>query len=219
MPKKKKTGLHPGGLLPIRQPDPEIAPRRVFRTGRDYPQPTPRSLLKPLDKGRPIPKKPRRKLPPELRKRVEETTRGVRTRTPTKAEEARIKAINDQIAADQARRGVTTNPRVPKSVLSQLVGADLTGKRRGTDDAFMKKQQKMLEEFFRKNRKPRSVGRTARASGPGRRNRRAPVAQPVRAFQPSRGINAAQPYSYANGGLTKSTTELKTGLKKAKDSK
>jgi len=202
MPKKKKTGLHPGGLLPIRQPDPEIAPRRspsvaqpLARdmdkfTNRDYPQPTPRSLLKPLDKGRPIPKKPRRKLPPELRKRVEEITRGVRTRTPTKA-------LNDQIAAS------------PK--LSQLVGGDLTGKRRGTDDAFMKKQQKMLEEFFRKNRKPRSVGRTARAPGKGRRNRRAP--------QPLRGINVAQPYSYANGGLTKSTAELKTGLKKAKDSK
>lgn len=213
MPKKKKTGLHPGGLLPIRQPDPEIAPRRVSRTDR---QPTPRSLLKPLDKDRPIPKKPKRKLPPELRKRVEETTRGVRTRTPTKAEEARIKAINDQIAADQARRGVTTNPRVP---LSQLVGADLTGKRRGTDDAFMKKQQKMLEEFFRKNRKPRSVGRTARASGPGRRNRRAPVAQPVRAFQPFDFDFSKRGYSYSNGGLTKSTAELKTGLKKAKDSK
>ena len=173
MPKKKKTGLHPGGLLPKIQP--AVMPRRSPPVAK--PPAKNRNTLISADSVSPIMDQFNKRSKTAL----DEFNRNVRTRQPT----------------------VGTTKATPSPSVSRP---------RGTDDAFMKKQQKMLEEFFRKNRKPRSVGRTARASGPGRRNRRAmPFRQPT--FQPFRN------YTYSDGGLTKSTTELNTGLKKAKDSK
>ena len=170
MPKKKRKGLHPGGLLP------KIQPAVMPRGGP--------SVAQPLAKDRntfsvsPI---------------MDQFNKNIRTRQP----KVRPGSVGDQATYKPPQR-TAPSPSVSRP--------------RGTDDAFMKKQENMLAEFFRKNRQPKSVGRSARASGPGRRNRRAmSPRQPT--FQPFRN------YSYSNGGLTKSTTELSTGLKKAKDSK
>lgn len=199
MPKKKRKGLHPGGLLP-RGLIPKIQPAVMPRGGPGGPMGPSTSVAQPPAKNRNT-----RSVSPIMdrlnKKSLDEFNKNIRTRK-TKV---RPGSVGDQ--------ATLTNYKPPQ----RTAPSPSVSRPRGTDDAFMKKQEKRLAEFFRKNRQPKSVGRTARASGPGRRNRRAPVAQPVRAFQPF--DFSRRGYSYSNGGLTKSTAELKTGLKKAKDSK
>ena len=172
MPKKKKTGLHPGGSVP-----PSATSVIMDRLNR-----------KSLD---------------EFNKRI---------RTPGK----QVKRPPSRRNVDPKRR-TTYRPPQPRSPqptggITRATVRDPQSLDVAFADAQRKAMEKRLREFFNKNRKPRSVGRTARASGPGRRNRRAmPFRQPT--FQPFRN------YTYSGGGLTKSTTELSTGLKKAKDSK
>ena len=194
MPKKKRKGLHPGGLLP-RGLVPKIQPAVMPRGGPGGPMGPSASVAQPPAKNRNT-----RSVSPIMdrlnKKSLDEFNKNIRTRK-TKV---RPGSVGDQ--------ATLTNYKPPQ----RTAPSPSVSRPRGTDDAFMKKQENILAEFFRKNRQPKSVGRSARASGPGRRNRRAmPFRQPT--FQPFRN------YSYSNGGLTKSTTELSTGLKKAKDSK
>ena len=194
MPKKKRKGLHPGGLLP-RGLVPKIQPAVMPRGGPGGPMGPSASVAQPPAKNRNT-----RSVSPIMdrlnKKSLDEFNKNIRTRK-TKV---RPGSVGDQ--------ATLTNYKPPQ----RTAPSPSVSRPRGTDDAFMKKQENILAEFFRKNRQPKGVGRSARASGPGRRNRRAmSPRQPT--FQPFRN------YSYSNGGLTKSTTELSTGLKKAKDSK
>tara|TARA_B100000424_G_C22826988_1_gene441998 strand:- start:189 stop:698 length:510 start_codon:yes stop_codon:yes gene_type:complete len=169
MPKKKKTGLHPGGSLPTTSVSPIMD----------------QFNKKSLD---------------EFNKKI---------RTPGK----QVKRPPPRRNVDPKRR-TTYRPPQPRS--PQPIGGITTATFRDPQSlgvGFSDAQRKAMEKRFKELRRGGgSVGRTARASGPGRRNRRAmPFRQPI--FQPFRN------YTYSGGGLTKSTTELSTGLKKAKDSK
>lgn len=178
MPKKKRKGLHPGGLLPAAQP--AVMPRGGPSVAK------PPAKNKNTSSGSSIMDQLFNK---SSKTALDEFNKNIRTRK----------------TGDQA---TLTNYKPPQ----RTAPSPSVSRPRGTDDAFMKKQENMLAEFFRKNRQPKSVGRSARASGPGRRNRRAISPRQAQ-------LHAFRNYSYSNGGLTKSTTELSTGLKKAKDSK
>lgn len=184
MPKKKKTGYHPGGSVPVSKL--AVAHRRVSG---------------PMDRFN-----------KDIRRRKPKIKPGTGGEQMESILPATYKPPQRTVSAKRAK----VIPANEQAALENLKAFEAIS-RRGTDDAFMKEKEKRVLDIFNKMQKPRSVGRTARASGSGRRNRKAPVAQPVRAFQPF--DFSRRGYSYSNGGLTKSTTELKTGLKKAKDSK
>tara|TARA_B100001094_G_scaffold173966_1_gene168226 strand:- start:93 stop:758 length:666 start_codon:yes stop_codon:yes gene_type:complete len=221
MPKKKKTGLHPGGLLPVTKP--KVDPRQIAQKPIRVPRKSTMSRAQPLAKD--LDKFPgfttdnfRNKYAYSVSPIMDQFNKKSKIKPGTGTT---YKPPQRTVSATRAKVNPLANARAAtpadKARLDQAKAFE-SSSRRGTDDAFMKEQEKRLLDFFNKNRKPKSVGRSARASGPGRRNRRAPVAQPTRAF-PQPFDLSRRGYSYSNGGLTKSTTELKTGLKKAKDSK
>jgi len=220
MPKKKKTGLHPGGLLPVTKP--KVDPRQIAQKPSRVPRKSTMSRAAPLAKD--LDKFPgfttdnfRNKYAYSVSPIMDQFNKKSKIKPGTGTT---YKPPQRTVSATRAKVNPLANARAAtpadKARLDQAKAFE-SSSRRGTDDAFMKEQEKRLLDSFNKSRKPKSVGRSARASGPGRRNRRAPVAQPTRAFQPF--DLSRRGYSYSNGGLTKSTTELSTGLKKAKESK
>jgi len=215
MPKKKKTGLHPGGLLPVTKP--KVDPRQIAQKPSRVPRKSTMSRAAPLAKD--LDKFPgfdnfRNRFAKEIGTSFDKKSKiDPRTGATYKPPQRTVSATRAKVTPLAELTNVRAATPADKARLDQAKAFE-SSIRRGTDDAFIKENQKRLLDSFNKNRKPKSVGRSARASGPGRRNRRAP--QPLRAqpFDFSR-----RGYSYSNGGLTKSTTELSTGLKKAKESK